>query len=70
MTYTGSTPPFVSTDVGRLVKVLYDANRDLTDNFEFSSPNQTGDSLPGFGSVTMRTEGGIWGGKLHLEKSV
>ena len=69
--YVGSDAPFVSTDVGRLIKVLYDSNRDLTDNFPFSTaPNGASDSLPGFGSVTMRTEGGIWGGKIFLQKSV
>jgi hypothetical protein len=68
--YVGATPPFVSTDVGRLVKILYDANRSLTDKFDFDSTGVSSASLPGFGAVTMRTEGGIWGGKLDLEKSV
>jgi hypothetical protein len=67
--YVGATPPFVSTDVGRLVKILYDANRSLTDKFDFDSTGVSSASLPGFGAVTMRTEGGIWGGKLDLEKS-
>ena len=68
--YTGTTAPFAPTDVGRLIKVLYDSNRSLTDNFEYDSTGSVSDSLPGFGTVTMRTEGGIWGGKLDLEKSV
>lgn len=69
MDYVGAEPPFVATDVGRLVKVLYDKNRSLTDEFEFPSAGAVSASLPGFGIVTMRTEGGIWGGQLDLEKS-
>lgn len=68
--YSGSNSPFAPTDVGRLIKVLYDSNRSLSGNYEFDSTGVTSASLPGFGSVTMRTEGGIWGGKLNLEKSI
>jgi len=60
--YSGSSAPFVSSDVGRTIKVLYDSNRSLTDKFSFDSTGVSSASLPGFGAVTMRTEGGKWGG--------
>jgi len=69
VTHSGSNPPFAYTDVGRLIKVLYDSNRTLNDRYDTGQQGAVSDSLPGFGTVTMRTEGGIWGGQLDLEKS-
>jgi len=68
--YVGATPPFVSTDVGRLIKVLHDGNRNLKGKFNHNSTGDSTASLPGFGTVIMRTEGGIWGGQIDLEKSL
>jgi hypothetical protein len=67
--FLGPNAPFVSTDVGRLLKVLFSENRNLNDRYDTASQGTSSASLPGFGTVTMRTEGGIWGGRLDLEKS-
>jgi len=68
--YVGANPPFVSTDVGRLIKVLHDGNRNLKGRFDSGDTGVSSATLPGFGEVIMRTEGGIWGGQIDLEKSV
>jgi len=62
--------PFVSTDVGRQIKILNATLSEVSGNFDDTQQGDVSATLPGNGTVTLRTEGGVWEGRLDLQKSL
>jgi len=65
---TTTQDTFKASDVGRTLRVR--SQQPLSDSGNYNSASQGTTSTPIFakGEVTMRTEGGIWEGRLELQK--
>lgn len=62
--------PFAATDVGRKLKILNATLSEVSGTFGTSDQGQVSTTLPGNGTVKLTTFGGVWDGRLDLQKSL
>lgn len=67
-TLTASTALFSANDVGRDLRLVSDAPLSYSGTFGTGDQGLTGGLTHAVGKVTMRTEGGIWDGRLELQE--
>lgn len=65
---TSSAGIFKTSDVGR--KIMLQRGAAETDKGTFTATGDLSNALPASESVTLTTEGGVWGGRIDLQESV
>ena len=70
--FTASTSSnfYSAADVGRRFRMQYDLNISDSQQWDDTEQGSFSKILPAFGSVTMRTQNGIWDGEVALQQSL
>ena len=67
---TCPNPIFKTSDVGRQIRVLSENSGIAKGTFTSGQQGGSSASIPAIGNVSLRTEGGIWAGEIHLQQSL